>query len=59
MEDVYYCHALEILNHSFPSMEEMVAFSIQSAFANCSFGLHGFDKGWYLTTAQVSMLLST
>lgn len=39
-------------------VNQMASFSVQSAFVNRSFGFHGFDKGWYLTTAQVAILLS-
>jgi hypothetical protein len=58
MEDIYFCHALEMLNYPLPSIDLQVRFSVQSCFNADTLGIHGFDKGWYLTTAQLSILLN-
>ena len=58
MEDIYYYHALEMSSYSQPPIEVQIRFSVQSAYYRDTMAVHGFDKGWYLTTAQLSMLLS-
>lgn len=58
MEDIYYYHALEMRFYSQPSIDMQRKFSVQSSFYKDTLGIHGFDKGWYLTTAQLSILLS-
>ena len=57
MEDVYYYHALEMLGYALPPVEVQTKFSVQSAYDKDTMGIHGYDKGWYLTTAQLSILL--
>ena len=57
MEDVYYYHALEMLGYALPPVELQIKFSVQSAYDKDTMGIHGYDKGWYLTTAQLSILL--
>jgi len=57
MEDVYYYHALEMLQFPLPSVQEQLQFSVQASFYRDTGGLHGYDKGWYLTTAQIALLL--
>jgi hypothetical protein len=58
MEDVYFYHALEMLQYSLPSIEVQNRFSVQSSFYREPLGIHGYDKGWYLTTAQLLFLLN-
>ena len=58
MEDIYFYHALEMISYSQPSIDVQVRFSVQSAYYRDTMAIHGFDKGWYLTTAQLSMILS-
>ena len=58
MEDVYFYHALEMLGYALPPVEVQTKFSVQSAYDKDTMGIHGYDKGWYLTTAQLSILLN-
>lgn len=53
MEDIYYYHALEMLDYPMPTPAEQAQFSVQESYYPSPLGLHGYDKGWYLTTAQV------
>ena len=57
MEDIYYYHALEMLSYLQPSIDAQRRFSVQSAYFHYTQGIHGFDKGWYLTTVQIAEML--
>ena len=56
-EDIYYYHALEMLGYPLPPVEIQSQFSIQNYYIDHPLGLHGYDKGWYLSSAQLTMLL--
>ena len=55
-EDVYFDHALAILNYPFPSQEELDQFATQHVIHQDMWAIHGFDKP-YLTELQIEELL--
>lgn len=56
-EDIYFYHALEILGYELPSADVQKKFAVQEFFSPDPMAVHGFDKGWYLTTAQLKYLI--
>jgi len=56
-EDIYFYHALEILGYELPTPDVQKKFAIQEYFSPEPMAVHGFDKGWYLTTAQLKHLI--
>jgi len=56
-EDIFFVHALEMLNYPFPPTTEQMKFCVQDLFYANTMAISGFNKPWHLTTAQLALVL--
>lgn len=56
LEDIYFYHCAEMLRMKMPTSREQAHFAVQEFFHDETLSIHGYDKGWYLTTAQYQIL---